>query len=316
MIKKDKVVVIGAGAVGAAVVNGLAQMNLVSEIILIDKNEEKAQGEVLDVMHTTAFAYSSNILVRTGDYSDCKDAAIIVMSAGPSIKPGDSLDRQVLANTNVQILDSIMTNITAYTKEALIIIVSNPVDILVYTAKTRHHYPANKIFGTGTLIDTARFRQLLSSIVHVDSKNIHGCVYGEHGAHCFIPWSTVNVAGVPIEKINTVFDCPFIDLNKLEEETKSVGLDILMKKGFTSSGVAMSVCRIIKAILLNEQAILPLSSVLEGEYGIYDVAMSIPTCIGNHGIIQKIEVPLSKDEITKLQNCATSLQTIIRNLNV
>lgn len=314
MIKKDKVVIIGAGAVGAAVLNGLAQMNLVSQIILIDKNEEKAKGEILDVMHTTAFAYSSNISLQVGTYEDCKDAAMIIMSAGPSIKPGDTLDRQVLAKTNVKIFDSIMAEITKYTKEALIIVVSNPVDILVYMAQHKYNYPKDKIFGTGTLIDTARLRQLLSSKVHIDSKNIHGWVFGEHGSNCFIPWSTVNIAGVPIEQASTIFNSD-IDLLEIEEETKSVGLNILLLKGFTSSGVAMSVCRIIKAILLNEQAVLPLSSVLNGEYGIEDVALSIPTIIGNQGLLQKIEVPLTKNEIQKLQDCAKALKNIITNID-
>lgn len=313
MIKKDKVVIIGAGAVGAAVLNGLAQMNLVSQIVLIDKNEEKAKGEVLDVMHTTAFAYSSNISICVGTYEDCKDAAMIIMSAGPSIKPGDTLDRQILANTNVKIFDSIMTEITKYTKEALIIVVSNPVDILVYKAQTKYNYPRDKIFGTGTLIDTARFRQLLSSKVNIDSKNIHGWVFGEHGAHCFIPWSTVNVAGVAITQVPSVFHIS-IDLQEIEENTKSVGLNILLLKGFTSSGVAMSVCRIIKAILLNEHAVLPLSSVLDGEYGIHDVALSIPTIITNQGLMQKIEVPLTTIETKQLQDCAIALKTIITNI--
>ena len=311
MIKKDKVVIIGAGSVGSAVLSGLTQMNLVSEIIVIDQNEEKAKGEVLDVIHTTAFAYSSNVSIKVGTYQDCKDAAMIVMSAGPSIKPGDTLDRQILANTNINVFDSVMAQIVKYTTEALIIVVSNPVDLLVYTAQTKYQYPKNKIFGTGTLIDTARFRQMVAMHVGVDSKNIHGCVYGEHGTNCFIPWSTVNVAGVPINKVDAIFDCPPIDIHDIEKETKSIGLQILTMKGFTSSGVAMSVCRIIKTILLNELAVLPISSVLEGEYDIYDIALSIPTIVGKEGIVKRITVPLTKEEHVKLKQCAIALRKLL-----
>lgn len=314
---KNKLVVVGAGMVGSAVLNTVLSLNLLSEVVIVDINEKKARGEALDASHTTSFAYSPNVNVKSGTYEDCKDAQIIVITAGPSIKIGDKLDRLILADTNVKVMKSIMENITKYTKEALIIVVTNPVDIATYYCQNCFDYPKNKIIGTGTLLDTARMRKIIGKKFNVDSKNVHGYVLGEHGGSSFTAWSGVNIAGIPFDELDKTFGANNnIDKEQVNQEVRDAGLEVLKLKGYTSSGIAMSVSRLVKAILLNEESILPVSSTLEGEYGINDVALSIPCVITNNGIEKKLEVPLTDDEVKQLKDSASNLSTIIDGLKI
>ncbi|MCR3757434.1 L-lactate dehydrogenase [Clostridium felsineum] len=312
---KNKLVVVGAGMVGSAVLNSVLSLNLLSEVVIVDINDKKAQGEALDASHTTSFAYSPNVKVRAGSYEDCKDAQIVVITAGPSLKPDDKLDRLVLADTNVKVTDSIMKNIVKYTKDAIIIVVTNPVDIATYYCQNNFDYPKNKIMGTGTLLDTARMRKIIGKKYNVDSKNVHGYVLGEHGGSSFTSWSDVNIAGIPFDKLDDIFKVEaHADKEQIDTEVRDSGIEVLKLKGYTSAGIAMSVSRLVKAILLNEQSILPVSSTLEGEYGISDVALSIPCVITSNGIENKLEIPLSEDEIDKLNKSADSLKEIIKGL--
>jgi L-lactate dehydrogenase len=314
---RNKVVIIGAGMVGAAVLNSILTLNLLAEVVIIDKNSGKAKGEALDASHTTSFAYSPNVSVKSGDYEDCRDAQIIIMTAGPSMKPGEKLDRMILADINVKVMKEVMDSITQYTKEAIIIIVTNPVDVVTYFAQTNFDYPKEKIIGTGTLLDTARLRRILALKYLVDTKNVHGYILGEHGLSAFVAWSLVNIAGIPANKLNEHFnDTDALDYDAILQETKSVGTDILQLKGYTSSGIAMSVSRLVKAILLNELSILPVSTTLEGEYGITDTALSIPCVISNEGISRRLEVPLSEVELQQLKNSADSINQVIDNLGI
>lgn len=314
---KNKLVVVGAGMVGSAVLNTVLSLNLLSEVVIVDINEKKARGEALDASHTTSFAYSPNVNVKSGTYEDCKDAQIIVITAGPSIKIGDKLDRLILADTNVKVMKSIMENVTKYTKEALIVVVTNPVDIATYYCQNFFDYPKNKIIGTGTLLDTARMRKIIGKKFNVDSKNVHGYVLGEHGGSSFTAWSGVNIAGIPFDELDKTFGANNnIDKEQVNQEVRDAGLEVLKLKGYTSSGIAMSVSRLVKAILLNEESILPVSSTLEGEYGINDVALSIPCVITNNGIEKKLEVPLTDDEVKQLKDSASNLSTIIDGLKI
>lgn len=173
-VMNGKVVIVGAGKVGDAVLNDALRLNLMDDIVVINRNKEKALGAVLDAYHTTAFEYSSNARVRVGGYEECRDAHIIVVTTGPSIVPGGSQDRNSLLKANVSIIDQVFANITKYTHEAIIIIISNPLDVLVYLMARRYHYPEDKIIGTGTLLDTARFNRMLGDICGVDAKNVTG----------------------------------------------------------------------------------------------------------------------------------------------
>lgn len=315
--EKNKLVVIGAGMVGSAVLNYTLSLNLLSEVVIIDSNAKKALGEALDASHTTSFAYSPNVNVRAGDYEDCKDAKIIVVTAGPSLKPGEKTDRILLADTNLKVMKEIMNNITKYTKEAIIIMVTNPVDIATYYVQQHFDYPKHKIIGTGTLLDTARLRRIIAKECMVDTKNVHGYVLGEHGDTSFVTWSHVNIAGIPFNELDEAFTTKKpLDTNEIMSEVKYAGFEILQLKGFTNSGIAMSVCRLIKAILLNEQSILPVSSTLEGEYGITNVALSIPCIITNRGIEKKLQISLNDDESKQLKESAENLSVILDKLNI
>ena len=259
-----KIVLIGAGHVGSAILDSILRMNLADEIVVINRNEKKAQGVVLDASHTTAFAYSSNTNIRVGGFEECEDAQIIINTAGPSIQPGNSRDRMVLLQTNVEVMRETMKKIVSYTRDAILINVSNPMDILTYIAQHEFRYPMNKIFGTGTLLDTARFNKMLADICKVDAKNVTGFVMGEHGGTCFIPWNCVNIVGIPFSEFQSQFELEEpIDKEKLLHEVKVSGLDIVELKGYTSSGIALSVCRLVGAIMRNEKAVVPVSTVLD-----------------------------------------------------
>lgn len=314
---EGKVVLIGAGMVGSAILSSIIGMNVVNEVAVIDMNENKAKGEVLDAIHTTAFAYSTNVDIHVGSYADCKDAEIIVFSAGPSIKPGGDDDRMALLNKNVAIVQSTMKEIVKYTKEAIILIVSNPLDILVYAAKKSVDYPDGKIFGTGTLLDSARFRQMIGHMCHVDSKNVHGYVLGEHGRSAFIAWNLVNVGGVPLHDLPNAFHLEKpLDQEKILEDVKNVGIDIVQLKGYTNSGIALSVARVIKCIRLNEKSILPVSTVVKGAYGIHDVALSLPCILSKDGVSRVVEVPLDEKATQDLAACVNKLTKIQNSISV
>lgn len=315
-IKFGKMVIVGAGNVGAAVLNSILRMNILNDIVIINRNQDKALGEVLDASHTTAFAYSANASIRVGDYSECKDAQMIVITSGPSIKPGNSRDRMILLNQNVEIMCNIMEEITKYTREAIIINVSNPLDILVYIAHERYHYPKEKIIGTGTLLDTARFNKVIGDACGVDAKNVTGFVLGEHGANAFIPWNTVNIVGIPFDDFNTQFNLKKkLEKEVLLEEVKTVGLNIVELKGHTSSGVALSACRIAAAVVRNEKCVIPVSVVLDGQYGYDQVALSLPCIVSQNGIDRILEVPLDDPARKDLEKCVAYLKDVILKLN-
>ncbi len=313
---KNKVVLVGAGMVGSAILNSLLSLDLIAEIVVIDHNVDKATGEALDASHTTSFAYSPNVYVRVGDYEDCSDAQIIVISAGPSLKPGESGTRLDLAQKNIKVMDSIMTSICKYTKDAIIIIVTNPVDIATYFAQNKFNYPMEKIIGTGTLLDTARFRRMLAMKYKVDTKNVHGYILGEHGESAFATWSLVNIAGIQVNRLDEIMgDGTKLNHEEVVSNVKTVGMDILRLKGYTSSGIAMSVSRLVKGILLNELSVVPVSTTLEGEYGINNVALSVPCVISSEGISKKLEVPISNDEKALLIKSAETLKNLLVKLN-
>lgn len=314
-ISYGKLVIIGAGNVGSAILNSVLRMNILDDIVVINRNRDKALGEVLDASHTTAFAYSANASIRVGDYEDCADAQIIVITAGPSIQPGNSRDRMVLLEKNVNVMNDIMAQITRYTKEAIIIVVSNPLDILTYIAQERFDYPSDKIFGTGTLLDTARFNKMLGDICGVDAKNVTGFVLGEHGSTSFIPWNTVNIVGVPFDDFEKQFGLKEkLDKEKLLYDTKVIGLDIVELKGYTSSGIALSACRLIGAIVRNEKSVVPVSVVLSGQYGLSGAAMSLPCVVSKSGIDRVLELPLDTQGMEDLMKCYLHLKSTIDGL--
>lgn len=313
---KNKVCIIGAGMVGSATMIAVLNSGLVAEIVMIDKNEKKAEGEAMDAFHTTSFTYTPNVLIRKGTYADCKDAQIIVMTAGPSIKPGEKLDRRVLTKTNAQVTRSVMEQITAYTREAIIIFVSNPVDIVTFVAQNEFNYPKSKIIGTGTLLDTARMRRIIGEHFRVDTKNVHGYILGEHGSTAIATWSLCNIGGIPLENCSEKFHKAPLHQDEVLQEVVQAGIEILMKKGYTNYGIAETVARLIKAITLNELSILPVSTTLQGEYHIHNVALSVPCIIGQHGIESILDIPLTSEEQKALESSAASLRQTMKEFEL
>jgi len=311
-VNKGKIVIIGTSNVGSAVLNKIADFQLASEIALIDLNQDKATGEALDSSHATSCIYSTNIDVHLGTYEDCKDAGIIIITAGPSIRPGETPDRLRLAGTNAKIMRSVMGEIVKYTKDAMIIMITNPLDVATYCVSTEFDYPREKILGTGTLLETFRFRRILANKYCVDPKNIHGYVLGEHGNSAFPAWSTVDIAGLGLENLDEYFHhTEKLSRKAVEDEIVQVAYDVINKKGFTNTGIAMAACRFVKSVLYDEHTILPCSAVLEGEYGIRDVALSIPRMICSSGIVRSFEIYLTDQEMDQLQASAKSVRSAL-----
>lgn len=314
-INKIKVVVVGAGAVGSSVASSLLDMDLIAEIALVDINSEKSKGEALDLSHATSFAFNRNVNIRQGDYDDCEDARIIIVTAGPSAKPGESNNRLELASKNIDVVGGVFTEISKRTQEAIVILVTNPVDVITYYVQKNFDYPKHLIIGSGAVLDTARFRRIIARDYLVDTENVTGFILGEHGSSAFATWSITGIEGIPCEQLDELIGAnePF-SKEAIMDEVRNVGYDIIMKKGFTNYGVAAGVRRIVQAILLNEYSILPVSTTFDGEYGISDVAMSIPCIIGANGIERTIPVPLSQDEIIKYQVCERNLKDAIEKI--
>lgn len=315
--KKSKLVIVGMGHVGSAVLNCALSFNLASEIAVIDIIEKKALGEALDSSHATPFSAGPNVNIHAGTYEDCKDAKVIIIAAGPSILPGETADRLTLAGRNVEVMKDVMTSITHHTKEAVIIMITNPLDIMVYYAENFFGYPKNKIFGTGTTLETARFRSIVANHYHVDPKNVHGYMLGEHGNSAFPAWSLVNIAGVSSDKLDENFHPQeSLDCEETAAKVISVAYDVLNFKGCTNSGIATCACRLARAVIFNERSIFPVSTTLEGEYGIHNVALSIPCLISEQGIENRIEISLSDDEISKLKNSAQSISNVMKSVGL
>ena len=297
-IKRGKIIIIGAGHVGSAILNSILGMNLAQEIVLINLDRDQALGEVLDASHTLAFSYNAGCAIRVGDYPDCADAQIIINTAGPSIRPGDTHDRMTLLHTNLRVMASVMDGITRYTRDAIIINVTNPVDVLTYWCVRKYDYP----------------NMMLADRLGIDARSVTGFVLGEHGGTAFVPWNTVNIGGLPFEHFERAFG-KRIDRDALMQDVKASGLDIIELKGYTSSGIALTACRVVSAILFDAHSVLPLSVIPRGEYGLGDVAMSLPCVIGEKGVGKIIELPLDEDAQRDMAVCERYLRGVIREID-
>ena len=310
----NKVVIIGAGYVGSTTAYTLMQSGLVSEIALIDLDIKKAEGEVMDLNHCLSF--TKPMTIKVGTYEDCKDADLIIMTAGPSIQPGGT--RLDLAKKNSTIMSSIMKEIVKYTREAIILVASNPVDILTQVAVESVGYNPKKIIGSGTVLDSARFRYMLSQHCKVDARNVHGYILGEHGDSEVAAWSLTNIAGSPLDNYCqncNANQCGGIDKQAILEDVKNAGYHIIDRKVATYYGVSTAIKRITEAILRNEHSILTVSSLLNGEYGINDIAMSVPTIVSSDGIHKIVELNLSQEENELLKKSGDKLKEIIDYIN-
>ena len=304
-----KLAVIGCGFVGSASAFALMQSGLFSEMVLIDANRARAEGEALDISHGLPFAKPMKIYA--GDYPDLADASLIVITAGAGQKPGET--RLDLVKKNISIFRSIIPSITQYNKEAILLIVANPVDILTYAAAKLSGFPENRVFGTGTVLDTARLKYLLGEHLQVDSRAVHAFILGEHGDSEIVAWSSANVSGLPLHnfcEMRGYFDHDAA-METLAAGVKNSAYEIIDKKGATYYGIAMSVRRVCEAIVRDEKSILPVSSVQHGSYGIQDVALSLPAVVGKDGVETIVPIALSEEEIAALRASAQTLKDVL-----
>ncbi|WP_294241458.1 L-lactate dehydrogenase [Pseudobutyrivibrio sp.] len=309
-LKERKVAVVGCGFVGSASAFALMESGLFSEMVLIDVNKEKAEGEALDISHGLPFAKPMQIYA--GDYKDVADAAVIVVTAGAGQKPGET--RLDLVKKNIGIFKSIIPEIAKYNKEGILLIVANPVDILTYAAAKLSGFPENRVFGSGTVLDTARLKYLLGEHLSIDSRSVHAFIIGEHGDSEIAAWSSANVSGIPINdfcEMRGHFDHDN-SMRNIAENVKNSAYKIIEKKGATYYGIAMSVRRICEAIIRDEKSILPISSIQHGEFGIDDIALSMPAIVGRQGVEGAVPIRLSEQEKEALKKSAETLKEVLK----
>lgn len=314
MKDNTKIVVVGSGAVGSTFAYTVLLKGLANELVIIDKNKEKAEGDALDLNHGLLLAQPMKIYA--GDYPDCKDADIIVITAGAAQKQGET--RLDLMQRNVEIFNGILTEILKYNNTAIFLIATNPVDILTHITMKLTNLPKSKIIGSGTLLDSARFRYLISEKIKIDPRSIHGMIIGEHGDTELPTWSMLNVAGV---NLNSVSDnCHFYMSAEAKEEvyqnTKNAAYQIISKKGATYYAIALSLARICEAILGDQKSILPVSVYLEDYKGISDVCLGIPSIVGRNGIEEILDLPLNDEEEQKLLRSAEQLKNFISQIKL
>jgi L-lactate dehydrogenase len=312
-----KITVIGAGNVGATIAYTLSLGSTASEIVLIDINKDKVQGEVMDIVQGTSFR--EPISVIAGEYEDAKDSDIVIITSGVGRKPGQS--RIDLAQTNVNILKSITPQIVSVAPKALYVIVSNPVDIMTYVFTKISGLPESQIIGSGTILDTARLRYDLSHHYKVAQKNIHAYVYGEHGDTSFIPWSLADISGCSLSQYeDLMLRKGMVDKRLDPDETltyvQKSGGEIIAKKGATFYAVSASVNKILSALVAAYDSVATVSSMMHGEYGIDDVCISTMTIIGPDGVKGKVPVDLTYDEQLKLKASADALKEVIHSLDI
>lgn len=314
MVNMQKVAVIGCGFVGATSAFSLIQTGLFSEMALIDANAKKAEGEAMDLSHGSAYLTPMNIYA--GTYDDIVDAGIIVITAGANQKPDET--RLDLVKKNVQIFKSIIPEIKKRNCEGILLIVSNPVDILTEVALKLSGFPSNRVIGSGTVLDTARLKYVLGKHLQVDPRDVHAYIIGEHGDSELVVWSGAQVAGIHINhfcELRGHFNHEEA-MERLAQEVRDSAYEIIERKGATYYGVAVAVKRIATAIVKDEHAVLPVSSLMQGEFGLNDLCLSIPTVIGQNGVEKVVDIYLNNDENDKLQSSARALKEVLDDLDL
>lgn len=314
MVNMQKVAVIGCGFVGATSAFSLIQTGLFSEMVLIDANHQKAEGEAMDLSHGSAYLTPMNIYA--GSYDDIVDAGLIVITAGANQKPNET--RLDLVKKNVQIFKSIIPEIKERQCEGILLIVSNPVDILTEVALKLSGFPAHRVIGSGTVLDTARLKYVLGKHLQVDPRDVHAYIIGEHGDSELVVWSGAQVAGIHINhfcELRGHFNHEEA-MERLAQEVRDSAYEIIERKGATYYGVAVAVKRIATAIVKDEHAVLPVSSLMQGEFGLNDLCLSIPTVIGQKGVEKVVDIYLNNDENEKLQSSAKALKAVLDDLDL
>ena len=312
MINIKKGAVIGCGMVGSAIAFALMQKGLFSQLVLIDAKAEKAEGEAMDL--ADGMPYGTSMDIYAGDYSDLKDCALAVIAAGAGQKPGEK--RTDLIGRNVAILRDVIPNICRSGFSGILLVVSNPVDALTCAAWKLSGFPPSRVMGSGTVLDTARLKQLLGEKLRVDPKSVHAFIIGEHGDSELAVWSSASVSGIGLKHFWELRGCGACEpaLGQIYESVRDSAYEIIQRKGATYYGIAMAVLRIVCVIVNDEHSVLPVSVPVRGQYGLEGLCLSLPALVGKEGIEEILEIPLDKEEERALWDSAACLKTILKDL--
>ncbi|MGI6112612.1 MAG: L-lactate dehydrogenase [Mahellales bacterium] len=307
-----KVTIIGAGMVGATAAYALMMGHVVSEIALVDIDEERVEGEVMDLNHGVSFVPHTR--VKIGDYGDCADSNIIIITAGVAQKPGQT--RLDLVVENTRIYKEIIPRIISYTRDAILLIVTNPVDILTYVALKISGLPEGQVIGSGTVLDSSRFRYLLSQHCKVNVRNVHGYIIGEHGDSEVAVWSLANIAGTRVDDY-----CPLCGggceegyKDGIYKQVRDSAYHIIDAKGSTYYAVGLAISRIVESIIMDENSVLTVSTLMKGYYGVEDVCLSLPCIMNSKGVDKVLNLPLNSKEINAFRDSAEKLKDTIQNV--
>jgi L-lactate dehydrogenase len=308
-VRGSKVVIVGAGLVGSTFAYSLMINGVASEIIMIDVNQERVIGEIMDLNHGISFVRPA--LVRAGTYADCKDADIIVITAGSNQRPGET--RIDLLARNIEIFRGIIGQITATGTQAILLIATNPVDIMTYVTYRLSGFSENRVIGSGTVLDSARFRYLISSHCHVDPSNVHAYIIGEHGDTEVPVWSLANIAGIRFSDYcpvcSEVCEKP-LPKDEIFDDVKNAAYKIIKGKGATYYAIGLALTEIVESIIRDEHSVLTVSTLLKGEYGIEDVYLSLPCVVNRQGIGRKMQLSLSAEEESAFRHSASILKQL------
>ncbi|MCU6748333.1 L-lactate dehydrogenase [Faecalicatena acetigenes] len=312
MINIQKAAIIGCGFVGASIAYALMQKGTFSEIVLLDANEKKAEGEAMDISHGLPFAHAMDIYA--GKYEDIRDASVIIITAGANQRPGET--RLDLVQKNAGIMKSIIREIKRVKCEGILLIVSNPVDILTYVALKESGFPSSRVIGSGTVLDTARLKYILSEKLKVDSRNVHAFIIGEHGDSELPVWSCANIYGIGLGDFAKMkgYKNFTSEMEEIYHAVRDSAYEIIERKGATYYGIGMAAARIAEAIVRDSHAVVPVSVLLNGEYGLSDLCLSIPAIVGSEGAEQVLEIAFNEDENKKLKKSAEELKAVLHTI--
>ena len=314
MTNMQKCGLVGVGFVGATCAYTLAVSGLFSEMVLVDMNRKKAESEAADINHGVSFAKPCH--VHAGDYADLAGCGLIIIAAGANQKPGET--RTELLGRNRVILSSIIEQIMQVDRDAVLLIVSNPVDVLTCMAHKLSGLPAGRVIGSGTVLDTARLKYLLGQRLGVDSRNVHAFIIGEHGDSELAVWSSANISGVDLDDFCRItgVEYPKAVLHAIYESVRDAAYPIIAGKGATYYGIGMAVRRIAEAIVRDEHSVLPVSSPISGHYGVDGICLGVPSIVGRNGVEAVLDIPLAPDELARLQASAAKMRELIDEIGV
>ncbi len=309
-----KVAIIGCGMVGSSAAFSLMESGLFTDILLIDVNRDRAVGEAMDLSHCLPFTRA--VEIRAGSYKDLGGYGIIIITAGVAQKPGET--RLDCIKSNAAIMRTIVPQITAYNRDGYILTVSNPVDVLTYVCYKLSKRPANMVFGSGTVLDSARLKFSVGRRLNVDPRSVHAFIIGEHGDSELAVWSSANISGIPLDKFceHRGFEGHDDNRRSLEDSVKNSAYEIIKRKGATYYGIAAALTRICSSIVRDEHSIMPVSAYVSGHYGLDGIYISVPTLIGSGGVEDLIDIPLSDAEQKALERSANTLKNAINSIEI